>query len=174
MTPLARAAAFTLALVVACGEDSSDPSGDSGGDQDGRTHEILGDASIDAPRELPCGDVGYLAEGASQASENGLFSLALRELTPADPRKGENAWTIALVSADGDPLTDASLTSVRPFMPEHGHDGRFPPKVEPMREPATFAVNRLNLWMSGLWEVTFVVRVADREDRAVVDVCVPN
>lgn len=40
---------------------------------------------------------------------------------PAPPKRGNNRWTLQVLDANDQPLADAQLTKVKPFMPDHGH-----------------------------------------------------
>lgn len=75
---------------------------------------------------------------------------------PALPIRGNNAWVID-VSRDGAPVpaTDGEFL-VTPFMPDHRHGTGIKAIWTP--DPATpgrFTVSPINLWMPGVWEVTF-------------------
>ena len=75
---------------------------------------------------------------------------------PALPIRGDNAWVID-VDRGGAPLTATDATfKLTPFMPDHRHGTGIktiwtPDPVTPGR----FTVSPINLWMPGVWEVTF-------------------
>ncbi|MDD9942162.1 MAG: FixH family protein [Myxococcales bacterium] len=138
--------------------------------------------SADEPTDTsPSGDAGPLHAECSGAEdfEIGLHkpgmadSLHMRVLdaVPARPEKFENDWLIEVGDDDG-PIEAAEIT-VEPYMPTHGHDGTFAPEVSPMDEAGQYAIDRINLWMAGPWEVRFMIRIGDTEvDRIVYDVCI--
>ena len=75
---------------------------------------------------------------------------------PAPPAKGLNAWTLALTDATGSPMSGATIT-VKPYMPDHGHGSSIVPAVTPMSAAGTYQVTLLDLFMAGIWTVTFTI-----------------
>ena len=151
---------------VGHGEDSVDAGSDH--DHEGHDHSAHTDA------ETSCPDVGPLSSGAEVRSKEGLFTVRLVAKSPEIPQKGENAWTLVLLDDEGKPTSDATLANVQPFMPEHGHDGRFAPEIGEGNTQGTFVIERINLWMGGRWEVRVFGVVAGIEDVAVLEVCIAD
>ena len=130
---------------------------------------------------LPSGDGGPLHAECSGAEDfeiglqkrgmAGSLHMRVLDAVPAQPEKFENDWLIEVADADG-PIEAAGIT-VEPYMPTHGHDGTFAPEVSPMNEAGQYAIDRINLWMAGPWEVRFMIRVGDKAvERIVYDVCI--
>jgi len=92
---------------------------------------------------------------------------------PAPPDRGDNTWTLRMLDvATGAPTENAELV-VDPFMPDHMHGTSIPVEVTPMEEPGVFQLDRVNLFMAGLWEVTLDLTLADEtEDEVVFRFCV--
>lgn len=153
---------------VAPGENTADAGSDH--DHEGHDH----DEPVHTDAETGCPDVAPLSSGDEVRSKQGLFTVRLVATSPEIPHKGENAWTLVLLDAAGQPISDASLTNVQPFMPEHGHDGRFAPELGAGNTQGTFVIERINLWMGGHWEVRVFGVVAGSEDVAVLEVCIAD
>lgn len=89
------------------------------------------------------------------------------ELTPTAPIKlGKNMLRVTFPADE-----DAELVSASTLMPAHGH-GSAPPTIEPA-EGGGFMMRDLVFFMSGRWEVRLEIRVAGRDDEAIVAVDVP-
>lgn len=168
-----------LGLVIAACSDShrdqighGEDSVDAGSDHEHEGH--VHDHPVHTDAETSCPDVGPLSSGAEVRSKEGHFTVRLVATSPDIPHKGENTWTLVLLDDEGKPISDASLTNVQPFMPEHGHDGRFAPEVGAGNTQGTFVIERINLWMGGRWEVRVFGVVAGIEDVAVLEVCIAD
>ena len=164
-TQLPLAALIALALC-GCGDGDADgvapQAGTSGGPQAGT-----------GASELPCGGKvpEFKIDMESLPSDETDWSARIKSATPAPPQKYENAWEVELLDGDGEPLADAELVFVEPWMPAHSHDGGLIPEIRSMEEPARFAVDR---WMGGVWEVRLDVKSGDEQFRLRFDVCVPD
>lgn len=119
-------------------------------------------------------DIAPFSLGLTEPSDRAKFQVRVAAASPAPPQKYRNDWVVELLDMDGVPLQDAELYEVQPFMPAHGHDGGFAPDVTADEATGEFAVDNINLWMGGHWEVRFFVRTPDVEDRAVVDVFIED
>lgn len=86
--------------------------------------------------------------------------LAFRDAVPAPPDRGDNTWTIALLDANGTPVEGAQI-GVEPFMPDHMHGTSIEAQVTPGEAPGEYVIDRLNLFMPGLWDVTLNVSLPD-------------
>jgi YtkA-like len=152
------ASLFAVALLcgASCGDGSTAP--------DAATHDHDGGHS-------PCEGVPEFSVGLTVLGNEGLVSGTIVEAMPI--KKYENDWVVKLSDPDGEPLDGLELYEVEPFMPAHGHDGTFTPKVTETEDAGTFEVKRINLWMKDHWEVRFFVRVDGQEDLVVFHVCVP-
>lgn len=153
---------LTLAIAAAgCGSSHSGDETDDGDDLSGGAGQ--GDTSATE-----------FSLGATEMGDQEMFQVRIDGAEPAPPIKYENDWVVTILDADGAPAEDVELFLVQPFMPTHGHDGTFEPTITPGDEPGTFRVDRINLWMGGVWEVRFFVRVGDVEDRVVISVFIED
>ena len=112
--------------------------------------------------------------GISAKSSKGTFTVAIVDATPAPPARDDNSWNLALTDATGAPLSVATLT-VKTFMPDHGHGSSIVPVVTPLAAKGSYSLSKLNLFMPGVWQITFVVSAADgTTDTAVFTFCVAS
>ncbi len=114
-----------------------------------------------------------IVDGMMKTGERGAVSFQLVSASPSPPRRPDNTWIMAL-QAGGAPLADA-MVGVTLFMPDHNHGTQVKPVITPTGSPGTYKFDPLNLWMPGLWELTFEATPAGgAKDRAVFRVCVPD
>jgi hypothetical protein len=153
-----------LLAAPACGDD------DDAEPMDHENHPPV-DGSFPetpCPEETPEFRIDLEASG-----EEGAIDARLVDADYLPPRKGHNDWEVEFVDSDGAALDDVELVKALPFMPVHGHDGNHEPKVEALDEPGRFAVDELNLWMTGPWQVQLTVSSESAgDDYIVFDVCV--
>lgn len=148
--------AFALALALvaapaACGGDHSDDAVDCA--KDSRAEEIVA--------------------GMEKTGDRGMVSFRLVSASPSPPQRPDNTWILAL-STSGNPLIGATA-GVTLFMPDHAHGTQIKPVISPGETPGTYKFEPLNLWMPGLWELTFEATPAGgSKDRAVFRVCIPD
>ncbi len=90
---------------------------------------------------------------------------------PAPPSRGDNTWTIRVTDDSGAVLPELDI-SVDPFMPDHFHGTSVRCEVSESETPGEYVLEPLNLFMPGLWEVTVLLRDAEREDEVVFVFCV--
>jgi hypothetical protein len=81
---------------------------------------------------------------------------------PAPPDKGENVFTVSITDVDSDIGIDGATVIVTPYMPEHGH-GTTPAdfSTEPTGDAGTYQSEAIDLFMGGLWELTFSASSGD-------------
>lgn len=120
----------------------------------------------------PCDDprIDEFMVGTSVDGER--VRVTIVDATPAEPFRGDNAWTVMLTDLSDAPLKDASL-EVQPWMPDHGHGTSVGADVTERGE-GELHVDPINLWMAGLWEVRFLVTLGDEPtpETVVLTVCV--
>jgi hypothetical protein len=107
-------------------------------------------------------------------SADGSLKAMIVDALPSPPEKYENSWTLRFLTPDGLPATDATLDSVQPFMPAHGHDGKKTPVITKLDDPATYKVDVINLWMEGAWRVTFNVSMGGKSIPIVYWACIQD
>ena len=83
--------------------------------------------------------------------------------------RGTNTWTVQLLDAAGNPVTDA-IISATPMMPAHGHGTSIVPQVQ--ASDGAYTISDLYLFMAGLWEVTITAEAHGKQDNAVYAFCV--
>lgn len=101
----------------------------------------------------------------SRLSENGAFRVSYRSEATPIPMHRLHRWIVRVETADGQPLSDATL-GVDGDMPGHGHGMPTRPTVSPAGENGEFVVDGMKFQMGGLWVVEVAVRSAGRSDVA--------
>jgi hypothetical protein len=141
----------SLAALLAIMAPACSPSSNGGGSSGAVTSQ----ASVCAgdPRATP------YAVGLSAQAMDGAFAVSFVDANPAPPAKGENTWTVKITDGSGQPMSGATVT-VKPFMPDHGHGSSIVPQVTPMGSDGTYQVSLLELFMPGIWQVTFTLMPA--------------
>jgi hypothetical protein len=157
-----------LLLLGACGDSApekvpADETSDAG--QDTADEE---DAEFEGcPDSTPEFALGMQAEGML-----GHITGKLISASNVPPLRYLNDWEVAFVDADGAPIEDVSIRSVRPFMPVHGHDGNVKPVVHP-KQAGRFSITGFNLNMRGPWEIQFQLLSATAgDDYVVFQICI--
>ncbi len=107
--------------------------------------------------------------GMAKVTPTGV-RVKLLTAAPSPPSKGENAWTLQVVDASGQPLDGAEVTLV-PSMPDHGHGSAVKPIVAPVGSEGKYAVTRVYLAMAGYWRITVTVTKAGVAHEAVFGFC---
>lgn len=147
MKTMNRAFLSTPLLVLgllACG----DGSGTSG--SGGQTTTTSGSVCA-----ADSGAVTY-AVGLTQAAADGKVTITFADADPAPPAKGGNTFTIDVADAMGSALEGAAIT-VKACMPLHGHCATVTPTVTAGSQPGRYVIDNVELFMPGLWAVTFTV-----------------
>jgi hypothetical protein len=165
---LRTAAAGALVLLAACtmlgcgSHPDSNGSGSSGvsGSDGGPKLSCIGDSRAQT----------YVA-GLEQAGSAKNVSIRILDASPAPPGVGNNEWTIQLLDAKGNPIDDSTI-DVKPFMPDHGHGSSIVPTVTPTGADGKYDVTLLQIFMPGLWQVTFTVKTPSTGDTVMFSFCV--
>ena len=89
---------------------------------------------------------------------------------PAPPAQYLNTWVLKVEDSAGDPVSGATITSVTPFMPDHGHGTSVPQIVA--NPDGTITVSNLYLFMLGVWRTTIVAQAGSIMDGAQFWFCV--
>ena len=115
------------------------------------------------------------AVGMKQASTKGLFTIVIESADPAPPQTNDNTWTIQLLDASGAPVDGATFT-FDTYMPDHRHHGSIIPAAAPGASTGEYDITRLNLFMPGLWQITFTPTASDgtTTDSVIWTFCVPE
>jgi hypothetical protein len=132
--------AASLLLVAGC-SSSSGPANDSAMDS-----------------SVGCGTEGQTyAANMLEPGTLGKYTFTLVDANPAPPSGGLNQWTVKITGATGtDPSPSATQLFACPFMPRMGHASDQTPQFAANAD-GTFTVSDIDLFMPGLWTVTFSV-----------------
>src|SRR5690606_19979691 len=98
--------------------------------------------------------------GMTREGEAG-YVFTLEDSQPSPPRRGDHVWTVAVTGPGGEP---AAGLDVLPCMPDHNHGSPLGPIVTADGE-GRFTVERVNLWMPGLWDLSLAATDGDLEPR---------
>lgn len=108
----------------------------------------------------------------SAKSAGGAFTVTIANAKPNPPGKGTNAWTVTITDAQGQPV-DGVAFEVKPYMVDHAHGPPVAPEVAPGGAPGTYDVTTMDLFMPGVWQLTFTVTApASIAGSAVFTICV--
>ena len=143
--------------LVACTQSaaSSGDGGSDGGDIVGCTSDPRADAYTP----------GLTKVGAAK-----VFTFVLVRMDPGPPAVDTNSWVLEVDDAAGKPVSGVTLTSVTPFMPDHGH-GTSTPQVTPNPD-GTITIGSLYFFMAGLWQTTIVAQQGEERDSVVYSFCI--
>ncbi len=103
------------------------------------------------PRVTPYQD-GWKAFSADKSVQVTLLSA-----DPKPPIHGTNHWHVRISDEKGKDLLDLPV-DVSPFMPDHGHPASVLPTMTTQTD-GSWNVEPLELFMAGVWRVTFHVHV---------------
>jgi len=100
--------------------------------------------------QAPAGDC--YVDGMEKSSSQ--IRVRLIEASPGPPERGDfNHWLLEITDLEGQPI-DGIYIRVDPTMPSHGHGTMPLPTATPVEEiPGQYAVQPLNLFMPGLWQI---------------------
>jgi hypothetical protein len=112
------------------------------------------------------------ADGLKVAGAMGKYSVTIDTVDPAHPAKGDNTWTISVTNGSGAPV-DNLMISTHPWMPDHRHGSSTIPTTTPMGS-GKYQIGDLNLFMPGIWQITFTMDGTDGSDSAVFLTCVDS
>jgi hypothetical protein len=105
-------------------------------------------------------------QGASKA-----LTFVLVSSSPAPPQINDNTWTIQVLGATGVSVSNATFSSIKTWMPDHGHGSPETPIATPNAD-GTYSVAPLDLFMNGLWQITFTAQVGTVSDAATFSFCI--
>jgi hypothetical protein len=131
------------------------------------------EAGDDEPDPLTCEDDDRADAFTVDLAKTGeRHTVTIVDAMPAEPVRGDNTWTIQLVDGDGNPQ-EGALVGPRPWMPDHGHGTPVEATVTELGE-GEYEIKSLNLFMAGLWEVTFELSASeeDEPDTVMFSVCI--
>jgi hypothetical protein len=109
--------------------------------------------------------------GMTKTGQAGNFQFVLESATPGPPALDTNTWVIKLLDSSGTPVPGANFTSIKPWMPDHGHGSSATPSATDNND-GTYSIAPLYFFMAGLWQVTFAAQANGKNDTAVFSFCV--
>ena len=153
----------TLTLLLAAICCACSPASSSVADPDGG-NTPLGDA--------PSGEVGCTeqagldnyAAGLKKPGDAGLYNFELVSSSPSPPALDDNTFVVRVTGADGKPVNGE--LGVTLDMPEHGHPSPKQPSIRFVPDTQVFTLDPMDLFMVGLWRITFSFAPLDSRDGA--------
>ena len=119
------------------------------------------------PGDLPAFVLGLRANG-----KDDKVGASLLDASPSPPRRYLNVWTLKLTDEHKQPLSDVDITSIRTYMPLHGHAGTPAAAAQMLPDPGEVHAD-LNFTMRGYWEVQMNVSSPSAGDEYIVfPVCI--
>ncbi|MEZ4362500.1 MAG: FixH family protein [Kofleriaceae bacterium] len=114
-----------------------------------------------------------IVSGLEKVGAAGQLTFRLMGTTPAPPKRPDNTWIIHLEQAGA--AVDGAALAVKLYMPDHDHGTGVKPVISAAGTAGDYKVDQLNLWMPGLWELTFEATPAGgTKDQAVFRACIPE
>jgi hypothetical protein len=114
------------------------------------------------------------APGLKKSGVGGHFDFTLISSTPAPPALDDNVFVVQVSDQAGKPVNGE--LSVALDMPEHGHPSPTQPEIRFDAESTAFVLDPMQLFMVGLWRITFSFDGSDRgtglSDSAVFEFCI--
>lgn len=130
------------------------------------------DANVSTDAQPDCtmdSRIQTYSAGMRVAASDGV-QVALLSAAPAPPVRFDNQWTVQILDAADQPMPDTELVVV-PFMPDHGHGTPQPPNPVAGQDPGTYEMGPFDLWMPGVWELTFSVAHDQTTSVAIMTFC---
>lgn len=139
--------------------------------------DVTVDADEDAPYNCAADTRGetYMID-LDHKGDSGILDFKLHAAVPAPPARLENQWDIEI-----SPMTGASAgegvagghLSVVPYMPDHGHISPEKPVVTDM-DKGMYHLDKVFLWMPGVWETTIQATTSAGTDSTVFRFCISS
>lgn len=138
----------------------------------GACEDDTGEMSDDSSDPLTCVDDDRAEDFTVDMSKMGTgSSVTIVDAMPAEPGRGDNTWTVRIADAGGTP-EESMVVTLRPWMPDHGHGSPVEPEVTDLGG-GEYEVQSLNLFMPGLWQITFNLETADgTTDEVMFSICI--
>jgi YtkA-like protein len=99
------------------------------------------------------------------------LTFVLVSASPAPPAINDNTWTLKVLDASGNPLPNATFSAIKTWMPDHGHGAPETPMATANAD-GTYTVQPLDLFMNGLWQITFTAQAGAVSDSATFSFCI--
>jgi hypothetical protein len=172
---LGAATALTGLSGCSAGSDSSSK-GNAGTSGDGgalTTDDTSSDSSIGCVGD-PRGEA--FTPNLTHKGDSGMLSFVIAGSNFSPPAVDNNTWTLKVLDATGQPVTNAVLTFPArsnpsdPWMPDHSH-GALPAKAVNNND-GTYTVAPLYFFMGGIWSTYIVATVGSVTDSTTFTFCV--
>lgn len=160
-TPNDESAEASETADASAGDTSHDSAATETGHDSETGGEVTGCAAEDRDEDFVI--------GLSKSSP--LFTATFVSANPAPPIKDDNTWVMEFTDPGGAPLVDPTIVVI-PMMPDHGHGTPVAAVVTATTTAGQYTIDPVNLFMEGLWEITFDVTVAGEQDTVVFKFCV--
>jgi hypothetical protein len=152
---------LTTALLAACSASCSSSS----------PTPLEPDAGPSISPDAPSGAVGCnnqpgldsYSAGTKKLGDGGSLEFELVSSTPAPPALDNNTFVVRVTRAGSDAALNGDL-SVALDMPEHGHPSPKAPNISFDPDLKTFTLDPMDLFMVGLWRITFSFAEASSGD----------
>jgi hypothetical protein len=106
-----------------------------------------------------------------QVGTSNLVKFTLVKADPGPPLKGSaNQWVMKVTDMNGQPLAAPEVT-IAAIMPDHGHSWSTVPGVT-KNPDGTVTFDRMNMFMHGIWEITFTATAGPVVDNAAYRFCI--
>jgi hypothetical protein len=170
MTPrslwLAPLSLSSLALALAVSAASGGCSSSTGDTADAGPADVPGTVTCKNDPRAEVYTANMEKDGVSK-----LVKFTLVKADPGPPLKGSaNQWIIKVTDMTGQPIPSVDVT-ISAIMPDHGHSWSTVPAVSKNAD-GTFTFDRMNMFMHGIWEVTFTATAGTTVDNATYSFCV--
>jgi hypothetical protein len=156
------ATAVLALLVASCSSAGNANTGQPGSDSDSGS-TVIGCAND--PRADTYG------AGMSKVGSAKALTFVLVAARPAPPAINDNIWTVKVLDASGNPVPNATFSAIKTWMPDHGHGSLETPMAAPNGD-GTYSVQPLDLFMNGLWQITFTAQAGAVSDSATFSFCI--
>ncbi len=106
---------------------------------------------------------GNTASAMDMASKEGIFKVNYTSEPEAIPIGQMISWKLHILTADGEPVTDAKI-DIEGGMPAHGHGLPTKPQVTKNLGQGTYLIEGLKFSMPGEWVITFTISSGGKSD----------
>ncbi len=184
------AAVPTICAILAACSSSGGAAGPKGGNATDAAPSDSDVVDCSSDRLAEAYAPGMKAMGSSGNFQVQLVSVSVENSQGQEvqepPAKGVNQWIVKVLDKSGNPVTGVTFPpettspwpsgwpiGVLPYMPYHGHASSTWPTMTANAD-GTFTIDGVNLFMAGVWQVTFHVKANSETDSAVFGFCVPG
>ncbi len=145
----------------------------------GGCSSTTGDAADAAPAEDVQGSVTCKNDSRAEVytanmEKDGISKLVKFTLVKADPgpplKGSANQWMIKVTDMTAQPIADVDVT-ISAKMPDHAHSWSTVPTVTKNAD-GTFTFDKMNMFMHGIWQVTFQATAGTMLDSATYSFCI--